>query len=528
MPILNPIRKITHSQIYFGLMMAMAATLPMSKALMSIFTGALMAHWLIEGRFQVKFQRLKERKSVILLISIFFVYLIGLLWTISWEWGVHDLKIQLPLLMLPLVIGTSEELNYSQIKKIVYFFSAAVVFASICSIWVLLGFSSKTINDPRQMSLFISHIRFALLINISIFSLGWYLLNQEKKGWTEKSFLILTMVWLSIFLVILKSATGWVVFLIALAFVMVTAILKIKKPIWRTALIGILFLILVLPACYIGYIVHQFYDVETLPKDILHETSKKGNSYYHELDNKQLENGHYVFLFISGDELREAWNKRSRISYDSTTSSGFNHYVLFRYLTSKGYRKDAEGLSKLSDDDIRNIENGMTNYRFVNSGSFYNRIYQVIWEIDVYQKGVDPSGHSVTQRIEYYKMAASIIAENFWFGTGTGGYYQAYQDKYDQSTFFHDPKFRQRSHNMFLSYWIDFGIIGLIYICFAMFYPIILERKTRSFLLKVFILILLISFMNEDTLNNHDAITFFSFFYPLYLFSRHETPELNS
>jgi hypothetical protein len=58
-----------------------------------------------------------------------------------------------------------------------------------------------------------------------------------------------------------------------------------------------------------------------------------------------------------------------------------------------------------------------------------------------------------------------------------------------------------------------------------MFYPIKLEQKTGSFLLKVFVLILLISFMNEDTLNNHDAISFFSFFYPLYLFSKYEKPE---
>jgi len=29
--------------------------------------------------------------------------------------------------------------------------------------------------------------------------------------------------------------------------------------------------------------------------------------------------------------------------------------------------------------------------------------------------------------------------------------------------------------------------------------------------------------MNEDTLNNHDAISFFAFFYPLFLYSRYET-----
>jgi O-antigen ligase len=168
----------------------------------------------------------------------------------------------------------------------------------------------------------------------------------------------------------------------------------------------------------------------------------------------------------------------------------------------------------------------MTNYRFANSLPIYKRIYQIVWEFDVYRKGGNPSGHSVTQRIEYYKMAFQIIKENFWLGTGTGGYDLAYQKKYDQNKFFQEQKFRQRSHNMFLSYLIDFGLIGLIYICMALFSPVFLERKTKSPLLLVFLLIVLISFMNEDSLNNHDAISFFAFLYPLFLYSKYEkSPE---
>ncbi|MFA5329187.1 MAG: hypothetical protein WC384_15440, partial [Prolixibacteraceae bacterium] len=90
-----------HFQVYYGLMIAMAVSLPLSKALMSIFPGFLMVNWIFEGQFKLKLQRLKERKSVILLLSVFFVYLVGLLWTKSMQWGIHDLKIQLPLLVLP-------------------------------------------------------------------------------------------------------------------------------------------------------------------------------------------------------------------------------------------------------------------------------------------------------------------------------------------------------------------------------------------------------------------------------------------
>ena len=501
----------------------MAVSLPLSKALMSIVTGLFMVNWLVEGQFATKMQRLKTRKSLLLIISVFALYLLGLLWTDSLKSGLRDVKIQLPLLIIPLVIGTSGGLSFMQVKRIVYAFSAAVILASLCSIFVLLGFSGKAIHDPREMSLFISHIRFSLLINISIFSLFWYALKAEKTNILEKTLLFLAMLWLTIFLVILKSATGWIVFLIVSSVVIFQNILSIKNAGGRILLLGVLLLIFLLPAIYIGHVIQQFYSIETIPTDLSQEKTSKGNPYLYDFNNKELENGHYTYLFINDDELREAWSKRSKINYDSTATSGYNHYVLYRYLTSKGYRKDADGLGKLTDSDIRNIENGMTNYRFVNPFSLYSRVYQIVWEMDVYHKGGNPSGHSVTQRLEYYKMAIQIIKENFWFGNGTGGYSEAYQTKYNQNKFFQDREYRQRSHNMFLSYWIDFGLIGMCYICFALIAPVFLERKTKSFLLLIFLLIVLISFMNEDTLNNHDAISFFAFFYPLYLYSRYET-----
>ena len=204
----------------------------------------------------------------------------------------------------------------------------------------------------------------------------------------------------------------------------------------------------------------------------------------------------------------------------------FNKYALFRYLTSKGLRKDAAGLSKLGDADIRNIEKGIPNYLFANKYSLNNRIYQTIWEFNEYQRGANPAGNSVVQRIEYFKIALQVIRENFWFGTGTGGYFPAYQKKYDEHPFFSEQKFRQRSHNMFLSYWVDFGLVGLIFICFAYSYPVFRQRKTKSYLLLTFSLIVLLSFLNEDTLNNHDAITFFAFFYSLFLFGKYEDVPL--
>lgn len=500
----------------------MVIGMPLSKAITSIVTGMLILNWVAEGGFAEKFSLLKRQKGLLLLLSVFGIYLLGLLWTSSLKWGLADVRIQLPMLVLPLVIGTSARLNYVQVKFILYTFSLAVVVASFCSIWVLMGFSGVHIHDPREMSLFISHIRFSLLINIAIFSLGWYLFHDKKMSTTWKILLLLTIIWLGVFLIILRSATGWVVFFVVSMLVIFKKLLQIRKMSLRLSFMAGFILIFTLPVVYTFYVVNQFYTFEKIPQNLMQEKTKLGNPYFNDLKNKEVENGHYTFLYMSEDELREAWNKRSKIEYDSTSRYGYNKFVLIRYLTSKGFRKDAEGVEKLTESDIKNIENGIANYRFAGSFSFYKRIYQIIWEINSYKNGGDPSGHSVTQRLEYYRMALQIISKDIWFGKGTGGYYKAYEEQYNQSRFFQRGEYRQRSHNMFLSYWIDFGLAGMLYICFSLIAPVFIERKTKSFLLITFLLIVFLSFINEDTLNNHDAISFFAFFYPLFLYSNHE------
>lgn len=527
MAFLSTLKKITHRKVYFWLLLAVAVSLPTSKALMSIFPFLLLINWLWEGRLKEKFIVFRSNPSVWLLISVFGLYLLGLLWTDSLKWGIHDLKIQIPLLIFPLVIGTSEKLNFRQIKTIILIFTASVVFASFCSMYVWLGFSGTEIRDVRDISLFISHIRFSLLINIVIFSLLWFVFNPKlNTSRKEKISYLAIVIWLMLFLLILKSFTGIVIFILVSLALAFWFSFRIKHVVLRFSVYVFMLMIPVFIGAYITRSINEFYHSEEFSKEELNAKTQLGNPYRHEPENHQLENGHFVFLFVSEDELREAWNQRSNFQYDSTYPEGFSKYALLRYMASLGLKKDAEGVSKLRDEDIRNIEKGIPNYLFANKYSLNNRIYQTIWEFNEYKNGASPAGSSVVQRIEYFKIAGQVVRENFWFGAGTGGYYPAYQKKYDEHPFFSNPKFRQRSHNMFLSYWVDFGLIGLLFICFAYTYPVFRERKMKSYLLLTFSLIVLLSFLNEDTLNNHDAITFFAFFFSLFLFSNYEDEAL--
>lgn len=494
---------------------------------MSITPFLLLFNWLFEGRLKEKLDHFKSNPAIWMLPAIFGLYMVGLLWSDSLRWGLHDLKIQIPLLIFPLVIGTSEVLRFREIKIILQWFAGAVIIASICSVYVWLGFSGVEVRDVRDISLFISHIRFALLINIAVFSLLWLSFNTKlQTPQKEKIIYLGNALWLVLFLFVLQSATGIVVFVAVVGVLLLWLVFRIQHVVLRFFLFVFLMMIPVFIGAFLTRSINQFYQIESVSESELNEKTSKGNLYHHEPELKQLENGHFVYLFLAEAELREAWNHRSRFHFDSTYTEGYNKYVLYRYLTSKGLRKDAEGLAQLSDEDVANIEQGATNYRYTNKYSVGRRIYQIIWEFNEYQNGANPAGHSVTQRIEYFKIAVQVIRENFWFGTGTGGYYQAYQKKYDEHPFFSAPTYRQRSHNMWLSYWVDFGLIGLLFVCFAYTYPVWRQGKQRSFLLLTFSLIVLLSCINEDTLNNHDAITFFAFFFSLFLFANYENGPL--
>jgi len=185
--------------------------------------------------------------------------------------------------------------------------------------------------------------------------------------------------------------------------------------------------IFLLIATFLTHAISKFYAVEKVDFDNLEQFTASGNPYQHNTKWKQIENGYYVWLYVCPQELKKEWNRRSDIPYESKDKNGQQiKTTLIRYLTSKGFRKDSVGISKLTSEDIKNIENGIANYIYTNRYALYPKIYQTIWEIDVYRKGANPAGNSITQRWEFLKTAFSIIQNNFWFGTGTGDVQDAF------------------------------------------------------------------------------------------------------
>ncbi len=546
-----------HRYIFLFATALLLIGMPVSFFILSLAQIILLINWLLEGNFKYKFHVIKTRKALLLIISIYLVHLLGLFNTdnffkilfelrklfidsgikeiivnfkevnlpANYSWALHDLRIKLPLLILPLVYGTSEPFSKIEFKTILLVFIATALVNTFITSFVLLGFS-KNINpvDARYASLFISHIRFSLIIVLSVFSLVYLTYSKQFKLYKgEKTISLLIILWFLCFLILLKSFTGIIIFLFLFPIGSIwIAYLQKNRKLVKIAVITITIFV-------VGTIVYSLFSYfryshkeEFLP-ETLEKYTVNSNSYVHILHRDGYENGFRIWINICDKELKNEWNQKSTYKYDSLDRKGQKiRTTLIRYLASLGYKKDSIGISQLDANDIVMIENGYTNHLYKNKFALYPKIYELFWEIEMYIKGANPGGHSITQRIEFLKTGAHIIQNNFWFGTGTGDVREEYRLQYIRDNSRLDVKYRLRAHNQFFTFFLSFGLFGFLWISFALFYSPKLENKYGNFLFMIFFLIGILSMLNEDTLETHVGVSFFAFFYAFLLFSMPE------
>lgn len=515
---MNLLKYITlyNRQIYLFGIIFLLVSLPFSIFTLSISIIFLTIHWIIEGNFKLKYQKISSNKGLILFLCFILIPLSGLFFTSNISYALKYIRIQLPIFILTLIIATTDSISKKELKFILHWFVAAVFVSTLISLSVSFNIINYITNDSRQLSLFISHVRFSLMIVLAISFLFYFFLQSSSLKVKISYFLVIT--YLCFFLLfILKSLTGIVILFILIVIGSSFFINKKIHSVWIKLVIyiGIIFFIFTL--IYSSY--NRFYNIKTICFNKLDSLTQNGNVYSHDTLNKQIENGHYVWIYICSEELKKEWNLRSNIAFEGKDLKGQSlETTLIRYLSSLGLKKDSVGISNLTKKDIESIESGKSNYIFKNKISLYPKIYEIFWEIDQLKKGGIADGHSLSMRFLFLKASFSIIKNNFWTGVGTGDFLDELKLKYQTKDFQIDPKYWMRPHNQFISFLLTFGIFGLIGFLFILIYPAILSKKFTDYYFVVFIIIIFLSMLNEDTLDTHTGATFFAVFYALFLF----------
>jgi hypothetical protein len=268
-------------------------------------------------------------------------------------------------------------------------------------------------------------------------------------------------------------------------------------------------------------IVKSYYYIQPVDITKLDLVSPYGNRYVHNYLSNQTENGNRMWLYVQWDEMRESWNRRSRIRFDSTDLKGQKiSYTLVRFLTSKGWRKDRAAVEKLTRAEIEAVEKGTANYIYLEKFSIKGRIYEFLMGYDQYREDGNPTGSTVMQRIEFWKASVGIIRDNWLSGVGTGDMNEAFSLQYEKMNTKLDPGQRHRSHNQYLSILVGFGIFGLIWFLLAIYLPPLLLKKYRDYFVLAILSIITLAMIAEDTIESQTGITFVTLFYSLFLFSR--------
>ncbi len=493
--------------------------MPWSEYLMSNAQILIALNWFAEGNIKKKFTKVVKRKSIIVFTLIFFVHIVGLLYTSDYNYALRDIRIKLPLLSLPVLIGTSPLLKRKEFHIIIKFFIASVLTAGLFSFAIYKGYTKYTYTDYRSLSVFISHIRFSLMIVMS-FVLSVYL-TFNTNMFLNKIIFALSAFFSVVLLFFLHSYTGiFIFFALFTSFLPIYIFVKTKNKIYRMATILLIFLAVLFTAISIKNGVQKFYTHDKAPdKNKLDKFTLQKNKYHHSIA-PNFENGHFVGLYLCEKELEREWNKISKIPYDSLDKKGNNiKYTLIRYLTSKNLRKDSVGVSKLNKSDISLIENGTPNYIYKNKFSIYPIIYKILWQYENYKLSHNANKNSLMQRYEFFKTGIYIAKQHLTFGVGTGDVQISFDKAYDELNSKLDKEHRLRAHNQYLTFIISFGVVGFLIILFALFYPLFYEKHLAKYILVAFLITNFLSWFNEDTLETQAGVTFFIFFYVLFVFA---------
>ncbi len=542
--------KLNISFLYFLALSLLVISLPLSRYLMSVSQFILVGIWLWDGinkeKFIIFLNNNPKPKIILLFLPIFFVlifknliskfkifisnkpafifsslyllHIIGLIYTSDFNYAFKDLRTKLPLLILPLIISTTKGIDRKNFHRLMLLFVGAVFAGTIASIYVLF---QNQITDIREISPFISHIRFSLDICIAIFTLVYFIYEKNTYNFKIKIIFCVIIAYLILYLIILESVTGIVILIITSLILFVSLAFKERNKYLKLVYLGIFVGIPLLLFIYVKNCINEYTHVAPVDFSKLEKYTSRGNPYVNDTINYGVENGKYVGLYISYKELKQAWNKRSKYDFDGKDKKNQNiKFTLIRFLNSLGYHKDADGVNKLTDKQIHYIEDGIANVNYLKTFNLNTRIYQAIIGYNNYKFSKNPNRSSALQRLEYWKTSIEIIKDNWLIGVGTGDMNIAFTEQYKKMHSLLQKQYRLRSHNQYLSILVGFGILGFIWFMITLFYPPFKTRKIHDYFFFTFFIIILLSMLTEDTIESQAGITFYAFFGSFFMFGR--------
>lgn len=508
--------KPVHYYIQLVAMMGIAAGLPFSKIPLSIGTMLLGLNVILLWDWKKVWKNWTSNRWIWLLFLYFIMEICSVLWSSDKHEAWNMIRRELTLYAIPLAVIAIPLTQFKHYKWVVLSFLTAVFLTSFINVGTYFHWwGSKVYDDIRSLSLFVSHLRYAMMIVLAlVFCAAWWI-RRFPYRWVA----VLLAAWFVYYTII--SQIGMGVFTLS-GIVLMMFWFKVKSI--RTRWIKRTF-IAVFGACILFVAVFVYinlqpipHKIEVKPEDYVKKTVN-GNQYtFDVLPKINWENGYPVQAFIADEELEKEWSKVSGVNYDTGVDLKGNpvRNILWRYMTSKGLRKDSLDFQKMSKQDIRNVELGFASVEMA-KGGISAQLYRMRSQL---KDAEDPNGKSLLEKIESLKAGITILKSHPLIGVGIGDMKPAFAEAYKSNHSKLTPENQHLTHNQFLTTWIAAGIICFIAFIALWFIQLAVALRINAFEWTGFLVITMLSFLIEDTLQTQTGVSFVAFFFAFFITGR--------
>jgi len=211
-----------HYQIHFGLTACLAFCIPVYPKVLAILIILLTLNWLVfPKKIKASFKTLKNNKTLLLSIVIYFLYLIGITYSDNISFGLRELEQKLSFIILPLIYaGYAVETKENCTKYLNFFVAGCFVYLLFC-----FGYATYALLKPEYTNLYgidydlgwnyfyYSYLSRELhpsyIAMFCVFAL-YILVERIKNNFIKPTWwIIIGILIMSVFILLLSSKSGW-------------------------------------------------------------------------------------------------------------------------------------------------------------------------------------------------------------------------------------------------------------------------------------------------------------------------------
>ena len=501
-------RSFIHHLLYLLGMIALAISIPLSHFAMGLTAFILLLNAVAEWNWKERFERLRNNKGGIVLASLFFFCCLGLIKTNDWATASHNLLAKLPILFAPLLVASSKPFSHKEFRWIQGCFIGSTLF---CCIFSFCFWLTHSVQDMREISVFIDHIRFSLCIVVSILFCVNIMVQDNRRNMLSSVLCPILILAQLLYMFLSQTLTGIIILFTIGILYGVYLIFTMPKCTLRTGLLASIVVITVSITGYTGIITYRYF--HDSDKEIQSTHTALGNEYTFD-ETSLIENGHRIDYYVCRPELQTAWQMRSDSSYTDLLEQ-----TLIRYLNSKGMHKDYAAVMQLSKQDVRHIENQIANVEYTRNIGLQRALYQTYFSYSMFRKYGFIEQSSLYQRFELWNASWNVIRKNCLWGVGIGDYKAELDKQLERQGSSIAHKHNRGSHNQFITFWMMGGLVLVLAFLGILFYPFFKMKNRITFLYVAFFIMMFLSMLAEDTIESQPGRMLFAIFTPLLLFS---------